>query len=232
MNTTTTTDLAYLRLLHLADSAFPIGALAHSFGIETLAASGFLAPENLQTFLTAYIEESLLLESIFCRAGFAAAIDGNTVRWCEINRQLHALKPGRETRSASAALGHRLLMAAMALSESPVLADTFASSRRLGIPVHHSVAFGFTAAVFDSAEDRGILAYLHQAVASIVSACQRLMPLGQTRATAILWNLKPAILGAADRGRCCTVEDATCFVPLVDWGAMEHPALSTRLFIS
>jgi len=47
-----------------------------------------------------------------------------------------------------------------------------------------------------------------------------------------LWNLKPAIIEAANRSAATSPEDVACFMPLLDWGAMEHPALSTRLFIS
>jgi urease accessory protein len=77
-----------------------------------------------------------------------------------------------------------------------------------------------------------VLAYLHQSITSLVSACQRLLPLGQSAATKILWNLKPVILETAKRSATCAIHDVCCFVPLLDWGGMEHPALRTRLFIS
>jgi urease accessory protein len=94
------------------------------------------------------------------------------------------------------------------------------------------LAFGLAGGVLGFAEDRAVLAYLHQSIAGLVSACQRLLPLGQSAATKILWNLKLAILVAANRSMTCAVDDVCCFTPLLDWGAMEHPALQTRLFIS
>ncbi|MGA2428145.1 MAG: urease accessory UreF family protein, partial [Candidatus Acidiferrum sp.] len=86
--------------------------------------------------------------------------------------------------------------------------------------------------VLEFEEDRTVLAFLHACAASLVSACQRLLPLGQNAATRILWELKPAVVETMKRSAECAVEDAACFLPLLDWGAMEHPALATRLFIS
>src|SRR5271169_6496569 len=86
-------DLAYLRLLHLADSALPIGALAHSFGLESLAACGLLTPAGVPEFLHGYVGEAGVMEAVFCREAFRLA--GVSVfaskRWVEINQRLSAL---------------------------------------------------------------------------------------------------------------------------------------------
>jgi len=227
-------DLAWLRLLHLADSALPIGALAHSFGLESLTAAGLLTPTGVPDFLVGYTEEAGVVEAVFCRKAFHLAESGalNAERWVEINQRLSALKPARESRAGSAALGLHFLSAVAALGEFPLLAQALAAARKALCAVHHSTAFGLVAALLDLDEERAVLAYLHQSLASLVSACQRLMPIGQSEATCILWNLKPTLIEAGARSRACSMDDVSCFMPLLDWGAMEHPALSTRLFIS
>ena len=57
----------------------------------------------------------------------------------------------------------------------------------------YPVAFGVAAAFVGIPEEFAALAYLQQSVTGLVSACQRLMPLGQVAASRIIWNLKPAI---------------------------------------
>jgi urease accessory protein len=229
-------DLAELRLRHLADSAFPIGALAHSFGLETLAAQGTLQPFDLPEFFHADLEEAGVLEAVFCREahrlGIAAAEKFDAAHWMQINARLSALRPARESREGSAALGRNFLNAVAAAHDSSILRAALAASKKSGGLVHHCAAFGLACGQLQIEEDHAVLAYLHQSAASLLSACQRLMPLGQTEATRILWNLKPAIAEAATRGATLTIETVACFTPLLDCAAMEHPALSTRLFIS
>lgn len=229
-------ELNDLRLLHLADSALPIGALAHSFGLESLATSDLLQTCDLLSFLQGYLEEAGTMEAVFCRASFQLAGDNShefsTRTWVEINDRFSAFRTARESRAGSASLGFNFLNAILGLGEFSILRDALNALKQSGILIHHCTAFGLASGVLGFEENSTVLAYLHQSVASLISACQRLLPLGQSAATRILWNLKPAIIAASERSAAGKIEDVACFMPMLDWSAMEHPALTTRLFIS
>ena len=226
--------LSELWLLHLADSALPIGTFAHSFGIESLVAEGSLQVPDLRNFLRSWLEEGGVAEAVFCRAAFRTVSQEAFAaeRWLDINDCLSALKPARESREASAVLGRNFLRALLAVGDFPPLRQAATASQGADGAVHHATAFGLASGVLQLNEGLAVNAYLHQSLAGFVSACQRLMPLGQTQAMQILWDLKPFILEAALRSNSFSADNVCCFLPLLDWGAMEHPALFTRLFIS
>jgi len=229
-------SLADLRLLHFADSAMPIGALAHSFGLESLASRELLQPSSLSGFLREFLLEAGLVEAVFCRQSFRLAAPQQGAfspdRWLELNGLLSARKLARESRNGSASLGQNFLIAVATLGNFPILREALRASKDSAGLIHHSTAFGLATGALGLNEDRAVLSFLHQSATSLIGACQRLMPLGQTEATHILWNLKPAMIETAEHSAACTLDDACSFLPLPDWGAMEHPALLTRLFVS
>lgn len=203
-------DAALLRLLHLADSALPIGAAAHSFGLETLSEEGILRPENLESFLRAYLEESGRMEAVYVRRAWRRnQIPG-------LNDELTARKTARESRNASLKIGRRF-------SE---LVNSVLGFSLLPPDLHYSIAFGAAGGALEIPVHPVVLAYLNQTVSGLVYACQRLMPLGQSAAARILWNLKPMIIEASHS------EEISCFSPLLDIASMRHDLLETRLFIS
>ncbi len=231
-----TDSLAFLRLLQLADSALPIGATAHSFGLETLAAEELLRVEQLEAFLHDYLEETGTLESIFCRLAhrLASQPEAFADRWLALNELLSAYKTARESRVASATLGRRFLQLVAGLEKQPRLQQALHLSKEARGDIHYSTAFGLVGSIIEVAETATTLAHLQQVLIGLVSACQRLLPLGQSQASGIVWRLKPTMIATVDRSAAVAlaVDGIPVFTPLLDLASMRHPTLTTRLFIS
>ena len=232
-------DLALLRLLQLADSALPIGATAHSYGLETLTVEGDLGVDRLERFFHDYLQEAGMLEATFCRLGYRTATLADdapafALRWLALNDQLSAYKTARESRTASATLGRRLLQLASSLEARSVLTSALQTAKAQRADTHYSAAFGLVGAVLEIAETATVLAYLQQSLLGLISACQRLLPLGQSQASAITWRLKETLVSVAARSEQAALhpEALYVFTPVLDVGSMHHPVLTTRLFIS
>lgn len=202
-----------LELLQLADSALPVGAGAHSYGLETLVEEGYLTPDNLGEYLREYLCETGSLEAHFVRR---AARGDDPVA---LSDEFGARRPARESREATLKIGRRFAELFNALVDASTIKDG----------LHYPIAFGAAGGAMNIPERTMALGYLQQSTTGLISACQRLMPLGQVAASRILWSLRPAIELAVSSSEKWEV---ACFIPLPELGSMRHSFLETRLFIS
>jgi len=257
--------------MHLADSAFPIGATSHSFGLETLVADGVLRAAEVESFLSTLLWENGLTEAFFLRYAYrlahqplsrseaveasitapdgapTPAVTALLPQWLTLNRYVAAMKGARESRNASATLGRRFLQTVAGLEEVPLFQAIYQQTMDHAVEIHYCAAFGFVGGALGLGETETVLAYLQQSIMGLVSACVRLLALGQSRAGAIVWRLKtvvvavteasadmvtavPAGLSSPDWQEC--LQQLSLFTPMVDLGSMRHPRLHTRLFVS
>ncbi len=180
-----------------------------------------LKVRDLPDFFQAYLQEAGRLEAVFVYAGYDAL---SAHQWQQLNQRMSAMKPAREAREASLRLGKRL---------AGLAAEAFAMPLPFTAgPSHFPLMFGHVGRRIGSAPDEVAAAYLHQSLSGLVSACQRLLPLGQSAAATLLWQLKPAILQTMAVARETPVDEACLSQPLLDVASSRHPGLTTRLFIS
>ncbi|MCB9156355.1 MAG: hypothetical protein H6645_04480 [Caldilineaceae bacterium] len=255
--------LELLQLLQLADSALPIGASAHSFGLETLSAEGELTPTTLARFFADLLQETAPLEAAGCRSAYELAdaqlFNATTfyAQWVRLNQTLSARKPARESREASATLGKRFLRLAASLEPLPRLqhavriADTLNVGTHTGgtdnvgtdnvgtdnvgthkVDLHLCTAFGLVGGCLGLGTEAVTSAYLQQNLTGLLSACQRLMPVGQNQVMALSWQLKPLLAQIVTRSQSTDLDSISSFAPLLDLAGMRHASLPVRLFIS
>jgi urease accessory protein len=210
-----------------------MGGAAHSFGLEALAAAGLLTVDDLAAFLQDYLDETGTLEAAYCAKSCVLAGSGGCIEeWLRWNMELGARRVAREPREGSAAMGRRFLKLAATMSEHDLLMEAIDLLATSGAEVHLTACFGLVAGTVGVNPELAAAAYLQQSVTALVSACQRLLPLGQTHAQQILWSLKSPIVRAVERGIATPPDRLSCFTPLLDLASSRHATLYTRLFMS
>jgi urease accessory protein len=214
--------VARLRLLQLFDSQFPVGAFAHSGGVETYAALGGGVAE-LADILDAQIALG------WGRSDLAAAY----LAWRATNegrsplfpyaRQLDALKVVPAGRNASIGLGRRT---------SDLLKRLYPDAAVDVDPPHPAIVVGAAAAALGIAARDLLLAYAQSLAMGTLAAGLRCMPVSPAQAQGLLADAHASIAAAVDR----VLEDpeACLFActPALDIRSHQQAFLRTRLFQS
>ena len=228
------TDAGLLPLLHLADTGFPTGGYAHSFGLETYCQDGRVADgKTLAAFLTMHLEGAAGPTDATAAAGALRAFARGDLPVCaELDATLEAMKVARESREASRQMGRQTLRVAVALTGHPDLEAYLARVEGGAAPGHHGVAFGMAAGALGADVEAAAAGYLYSAAALLVGAALRLMRLGQLEGQRILWRLQPVIRRVAAEAAARDPAEPWGWAPGLDLASIAHAGLDARLFRS
>ena len=215
------TSLSIPTLLHLSDSALPVGAYAHSFGLEGLCQAGIVeSVSDFERFLLRDVAHALLSVDLPL-AALAWQSDAESL--VELDQLSRAARPSRQLREAASKIGRQqrkifrdtweLTIPTLPHDQSPVV--TGALLKRAGVDLETtawSLAF--------------------QTYSALTQASLKLLPLGpqatQRLLTLALREIAPKI------GKTLTLspEEVGTFNPVWDIAACAHERAPARLFLS
>jgi urease accessory protein len=223
-----------LSVLQFADSAFPAGGYAHSFGLEAYVEAGTVRDRHgVLAFLRAHLEGAVGPGDATAAVASREALGQGRVDDCRrLDEVLEAMKPVREFREASRQMGRQTLRVASALSGDARLGDYLDAVEAGCRPGHHAVAFGMAGGALGWAALDTATALLHSSAALLVGAALRLLPLGQVDGQRLLRELHPLIERLAGEAAARPARDMWSFCPGLDIEGMRHARLSARLFRS
>ena len=170
-------DIALLRLLQLFDSQFPIGAFAHSSGVETYAALGGSVPE-LRQILQAQVDLGWGRSELAAAClAWRAAADGDRRELDRLALTLDALKVVPSIRDTSIGLGRRTLALVRRLYPEAAVAVT---------PSHQALVVGATARRLGVDQRDVLLAFAQSLAIGTLTAAVRCMPVSPAQAQELL----------------------------------------------
>jgi urease accessory protein len=215
-------DLAFLKLLQLSDTAFPIGSFAHSSGLETYAQNGMAKVE-----LEAYLRNQLELGwGRLDLAALALAYETDGVEKLEqLCDELSGWKIIPGVRQTSLKLGQRLLTLSKRLF--PELCNDLIVTEP-----HHAIVLGVLGKRLEIKLKSLLLAYSQSTVTNQLVAATRCMSLSPEQAQEMLVRLQPIIVSTVEA--VLTDPRASFFsaTPAADIRAHQQAFLYTRLFQS
>jgi urease accessory protein len=224
--------LILLHGLRFIDSFFPSGGFAFSSGLEAAVQDGAVRnAEDLSRYVTDLLWGGLgTREGVAARLGHRAAVTDRLDLAISADRELDAMKLGREGRLASRQMG-RHMMKTGDDGTAPAVLRRFARAVEEGrTPGHVPVCLGVLLGVRGWGAQETVAAFLYHSVTGLVSAALRLLPMGQQEAQRLLTAWLP-VIEAVSR-RASTTRSMASRTPLHDIYGMRHGRLEWRLFRS
>ena len=223
-------------LLHtqLLDSAFPIGAFSHSFGLETLIQENQVSTHTeLQTYCETMLRGAWApCDALAIKAVYEWVPRGRFDELWEFDVALHLSRSARESRAGVRKMGKRLLETGRAVHPTlnwlPLI-EAIGQGRAIGV---YPIVYGWACYHLQISLEHTAMGLLYANLSSTVNNATRAMRIGQTQAQSVIVAILPQIEPAWREVEHLDPWDFETGVPGSDIAAMRHETLYSRLFMS
>jgi urease accessory protein len=221
-------------LLQAADSFYPTGAYAHSFGLEGLIQQGVIRDRTtLRDFLLTTALPALRQTELPLAAGAWRALAGpDWSRIGELCRLSAALRTAREARLASENIGRQRVELLASLRAAPLALEFRRRAAENDWPGSSAVAAALEGRICGAPLDAVLAGMCHGTFTGFIAAAMKLLRLGQNGAQSLLSEMlsaTPILVAAAREVR---EEEIGWFNPWLDIAAARHEHADARMFIS
>jgi urease accessory protein len=219
-------DLHLLQLFQLFDSQFPVGAFAHSGGLETYGQAGARLPELRELIASQVAHGWGRGELVAAALAWSAAARADaSFELARLGALVSAQKIIPSVRETSLRQGRRTLSLLERLHPG-----RFASLSM--DPPHHAIVIGATGRLLELPQRELLVAFAHSLLSATVATATRCMPVSPAQGQELVVEFQPALVEAVSRAACATEDDLFTCTPALEIRCHQQGALRTRLFQS
>lgn len=225
--------LELLKGVRFIDSFFPSGGYAFSSGLEAAVQGGAVTNgDDLSRYVVDLLRAGMgRREAVAVGLAHDAVVSGILEIALKSDRELDAMKIGRESRLASRQMGRQVIRVAVEQPEShPLLQDFRAAVEAEQTPGHLAVSLGLTLGAVGWSKEETITGFLYQTCVGYVSAALKLLSIGQREGQRLLESWLPVIEEVSKAA--VSEKQLSSWSPVQDIYAMRHSRLESRLFRS
>jgi urease accessory protein len=211
----------------LADSAFPAGGFAHSFGLEAAWQQGEVTRASLPSFVGDAVAQA-------GRSGlpFVVSAHDDPAGVLAVDERCEAFLRNPVANRASRVQGRAWLGTVERSFPTPAVRELCEAIRSAGGPRHFAPAFGATLRALDVDRVQTARLFLFGVARGTLSAAVRLGIVGTMDAQRILSERDEDLDRTIRRCADVVIDDAAQTSPLIDLWQASHDKLYSRLFQS